>query len=120
MIKIPRYLATSGVLIVTFSRVSSKEDGLREEGDTFNAMVLLGCRAKLFDNIHLEILFSSDLAKLSNLECDDSEINRAVPSAKSLGIVCGETGRSLIHSIIKIKEDPIWNLAGDIVDMFRH
>ena len=66
LIKIPRYLATSVVLIATLSRLSSREDGLRE-GDTFNATVLLRCRAKLFDNIHLEILFNSDSAKLSNL-----------------------------------------------------
>ena len=87
------YLATSGVLIVTLSRVSSREDGVREERDTLNATVLLGWRAKLFDNIHLEIPFSSDSAKLSNLESDDSSINRAVSSTKSLGVVCSENGK---------------------------
>ena len=68
------------------------------EGDTFNATVVLGCRAKLFDNIHLEIPFSSDSAKLSNVESDDSAIDRAVSSAKTLGVVCSETGRSLIYN----------------------
>ena len=62
----------------------------RVKGEVFNARVLLGCNVKSLAIIYLEIFYSSDSAKLFILEKDDSLINNAVSSAKSLGIVIKE------------------------------
>ena len=43
---------------IRLSKIPSVGDGLRERGDAFNAVVLLGYKVKLFDSIRLEVPFN--------------------------------------------------------------
>ena len=79
-------------------RETSKGHGFLQNEEIFRAKVLFGCRVKPLEAIHLDTLETSDAARLSIFENNKLLINRAVSSAKSLGVVCKAVGRSLIYN----------------------
>ena len=93
----PKYLADSENLTVWLSKVRVKGGlGVRKYGEISKASVFVVLTSRPLVLIHCKTLESSVFARTSKSVSVSAVIERAVSSAKNLGRVCKQEGRSLI------------------------